>query len=185
MVEPPANMRRTPTTPVLPTKHPPLPTVTGPRGRAVAISGLLLAMSGLLMTSPATVSASDSDAHVSAVLGGVATAHLHLIQAEGSQLIEEGPVSGALTGSARAKLRTGATFTGQFTIRTRHGTIKGSGTAHPKGAGRYQSFSGSFLATGGTGRYAHIHGNANLYGTIDRRTDNVIIQTVANGKLTY
>ncbi|HTU79250.1 MAG TPA: hypothetical protein VMF09_10875 [Solirubrobacteraceae bacterium] len=117
------------------------------------------------------------------VLNGNATAHLHLVKAEGSQLIEEGPISGALTGSARAKLRTGATFTASFTIYTRYGSISGHGLATPHGSGRYQSFGGSFIASGGSGRYAHITGRAGLYGVFDRRTDAVLIQTT--GRLSY
>jgi hypothetical protein len=121
-----------------------------------------------------------------ATLGGTATAHLHLVPPiEGSTLYEEGPVTGALSGTVKARLQTGAIFSGQFAIRTRNGTISGRGSANPHGSGRYQSFSGSFLATGGTDRYAHIHGHANLYGVIDRRTDAVTIQTVGNGKLIY
>ncbi len=121
-----------------------------------------------------------------ATLTGTATAHLRLVPPiEGSSLFEEGPVTGALTGTVKAQLKTGATFTAQFTIRTSSGTIAGRGSADPHGSGRYQSFSGSFIATRGTGRYAHIHGRANLYGVIDRRTDAVTIQTVGNGKLFY
>jgi hypothetical protein len=118
------------------------------------------------------------------VLTGTATAHLHLIKAEGSQLLEEGSVSGTLTGSARAKLHIGATFTAKFTIHTHTGAITGSGLASPHGSGRYQSFGGSFLATAGSGRYVHISGRAGLYGVFDRRTDSVVIQT-SGGKLTY
>lgn len=117
-------------------------------------------------------------------LTGTATAHLHLVKAEGSLLFEEGPVSGILQGSAHAKLHIGATFTASFTIHTHAGSIIGSGVAKPHGTGRYQSFSGSFLASTGTGRYAHISGRAGLYGVFDRRTDSVVIQT-SGGKLTY
>ncbi len=116
-------------------------------------------------------------------MSGTANAHLHLVKAEGSQLIEEGPVSGVLVGSTRGELVTGAVFTASFTIHTRAGSISGHGRATPHGSGRYQSFSGSFLATGGSGRYAHINGRAGLYGVFDRRTDSVVIQTT--GTLTY
>lgn len=117
-------------------------------------------------------------------LNDTATAHLHLVKPEGSQLIEEGPVSGALAGTMRAALDIGATFTGRFTIHPRRGgSITGHGRATPHGSGRYQSFSGSFVVTGGTGRYTHISGHAGLYGVIDRRTDSVTIQTT--GKLSY
>jgi hypothetical protein len=123
-------------------------------------------------------------ARIAAVLQGTATAHLHLIKAEGSELIEEGSVSGALTGSAHAELHTGAVFTASFTMHTSTGSITGHGQANPHGSGRYQSFSGYFVATSGSGRYAHISGRSGLYGVFDRRTDSVLIQA-AGGKLTY
>lgn len=136
----------------------------------------------ILLTAP--VGAREPSAHASHVLGGTATAHLHLISADGSKLIEEGPASGALTGTTHAELHLGALFTGTFTIRTARGTISGYGRATPHSTGRYQSFSGSFIASHGSGRYAHIRGRAGLYGVFDRRTDSVVIQTTG-GSLTY
>jgi hypothetical protein len=122
-------------------------------------------------------------AHTARSLNANATAHLRLIRAEGSQLFEEGEVSGALKGWMRAELKTSPVFTGSFTTRTHDGVIKGHGSAKPHGAGRYQSFSGSFVVTGGTRRYAHAKGRAGLYGVFDRRTDRVVVQTT--GKLSY
>lgn len=114
---------------------------------------------------------------------GLATAHLHLIRAEGSTLIEKGPVSGALVGSAKALLKTGSSYTAEFTMSTAAGAITGIGRATPAKAGRYQSFRGSFRAVSGTGRYAHVHGEAHLYGVFDRRIDSVVVQT--EGSLGY
>jgi hypothetical protein len=119
-------------------------------------------------------------AHTARTLDGTATARLHLVKPEGSQLIEEGPVSGVLSGSARGDFYTGAQFTGTVTIRTRAGSVSGRGRATPHGSGRYQSFSGSLTLTGGTGRYTHAHGEVALYGTFDRRSDSVIVQTVGS-----
>ncbi len=135
--------------------------------------------------SPATSYSAEGQAraHAARSQSADATAHLHLVRAEGSQLFEEGPVSGALAGSMRAALNTGAVFTGTFTTRTNGGSIKGHGTATPHGSGRYQSFSGSLRVTGGSGRYAHVNGHAGLYGVFDRRTDTVVVQTT--GTLTY
>jgi len=127
--------------------------------------------------------AAGARARAAGVLAGEATARLHLVGVEGSELSEEGPVSGVLTGSARGKLHLGAVFTASFTIRTAGGSVTGHGTAAAHGAGRYQSFAGSFTATGGSGRYAHIRGRAGLYGVLDRRTDSVVIQTT--GRLAY
>jgi hypothetical protein len=122
-------------------------------------------------------------AHAARILSGTATAHLHLVKVDGSRLIEVGPVSGALVGSARAELKTGAVLKGSFTITTPRGSITGHGQANPHGSGRYQSFSGWFLVSSGTGRYAHISGRAGLYGVFDVRTDALVIQTT--GKFSY
>jgi hypothetical protein len=138
----------------------------------------------LVIGSTALISAAESSAarcqavaHTARSLDGTATAHLHLVRPEGAELYEEGPVAGALLGSMRAEVHTGASFTGSFTIRTRGGAIEGRGRATPHGSGRYQSFSGSITLTGGSGRYSHAHGTAGLYGTFDRRTYALVIQT--------
>ncbi|HEV7161935.1 MAG TPA: hypothetical protein VGN25_01645 [Solirubrobacteraceae bacterium] len=122
-------------------------------------------------------------AHAGRTLNGAATARLHLIKAEGSQLIEEGQVTGALAGTAHGTFHAGAVFVGAITIHTRGGSISGEGRAIPSGSGRYQSFRGLFQATGGSGLYTHVSGRAGLYGVLDRRHDSVVIQTT--GRLTY
>lgn len=137
----------------------------------------------LFMAASASSTASEPSATAARSIDSRATAHLHLVRAEGGQLLEEGPVSGSLAGTMRASLETGHVFTGSFTTRVHGGSINGHGAAKPHGAGRYQSFSGYFVATGGTGRYAHIKGRAGLYGVFDRRTDSVVVQTT--GRLSY
>jgi len=146
---------------------------------------MLLALAALALTTTLSVSAATATpvARATRTLSGTATATLHLVKPNGSRLIEEGPVSGLLHGSANGAVHTGARFSGTFTIRTRAGSISGSGTATPHGSGRYESFSGLFTATGGTGRYAHIHGHTGLYGVFDRRTDSVTVQM--QGTLSY
>ncbi len=116
-------------------------------------------------------------------LNGTATAHLHLVKADGSQLQEEGPVTGALPGSMRAVVTTGTVFAGNFTIHTGGESIVGHGRASARGAGRYQSFSGSLTVTGGSGRYSHASGHTALSGTFDRRTYAIVIHT--SGRLSY
>src|ERR1700722_2701070 len=153
---------------------------TSMRHPAPAAGALLavLAVTGLTLGGLPVPTAHSSTAHVAMSLNGTATAHLHLVKADGSQLIEEGPVSGALSGSARGNFSTGAQFKGTVTIRTHTGSITGQGHATPHGSGRYQSFSGSFTPPGGPGRYSHAHGHLALYGLFDRRTDSVTVQTV-------
>jgi hypothetical protein len=149
------------------------------------VVGAILAIAGIAITSPAeSYSTRHPPAgHAARSLNATTTARLHLVKAEGSELFEEGPVTGTLPGSMQAQIKTGVSFTGSFTTHTAGGSIKGHGSATPHGAGRYQSFSGTFIVTDGTGRYAHISGHAGLYGVFDRRTDSVTVQTT--GKLSY
>jgi hypothetical protein len=117
-------------------------------------------------------------------LNGADMAKLHLVRQHEEVLYEEGAASGALPGHMSALLDVGAsTLSGRCTIYTTGGTITGEGHATPKGVGRYQSFQGTLVITGGTGRYKGIHGRAGLYGTFDRRTYALVVQTT--GTLSY
>jgi hypothetical protein len=155
--------------------------LTASGGRRASL--LAVAITASLAAATAAGASSTPVARAARALAGTATATLQLVKPDGSELIEEGPVSGLLHGTAKAKVHTGAHFHGTFTIRTSSGSISGSGTATPHGSQRYQSFSGVFTATSGTGRYAHIHGHSGLYGVFDRRNDSVTVQT--QGTLYY
>jgi hypothetical protein len=122
-------------------------------------------------------------AHAARTVKATDKASLHYISASGSLLFEVGPASGTLPGSIHVNFEVGATLSGSFTIYTKHGTIKGHGEATPHGAGVYESFAGVLIATGGSGRYAHAHGRAGLYGTFDRNTYALTVQTT--GTLSY
>ena len=112
------------------------------------------------------------------------TGHLHLLNASGSILQEEGPASGTLKGNVRVRLVVRATVTASFTIApSAGGSIGGYGSATLHSALRYASFGGSLTVDHGTGRYAHAHGSGRLYGVIDRRTHALTVQTV--GQLDY
>ena len=111
------------------------------------------------------------------------TAHLRYVSAAGSLLSEEGSASGTLPGKMRASVNVGASITGNFTIYTKGGTIKGRGTATPHGSGSVESFAGSVTVIGGTGRFAHARGKTGLYGTFNRNTYALTIQTT--GTLSY
>jgi hypothetical protein len=145
--------------------------------RATVCAAVALGAAGAITSA----AASRPIAHAARRLTGTATAHMKLQKANGKTLTEAGPVSGSLTGSVQATLRTGASFTASFTIHTRSGEISGQGQAQPsKQSSRFQSFKGTFTVTNGSGRYARIHGHGGLYGTIDNRTDEVVIQAVAS-----
>ena len=110
-------------------------------------------------------------------------ARLHYVRHEGSRLFEEGTAHGTLPGRMHAECNVGASLSASFTIYTAQGSIRGHGTATPHGSGIYQSFAGTLIVTGGTGRYAHAHGHAGLYGLFNRRTYALTVQTT--GSLSY
>jgi hypothetical protein len=146
--------------------------IKGRRARSLA----LLASAGLLLLGAAGEASGRA-------LDGTDSAHLHLVHQKEAVLFEEGGASGALPGRMKATLTVGSVFRGTCTIYTSHGSITGRGTATPHGTGRYQSFSGTLVMTGGTGLYRHVHGSTGLYGTFDRRTFALVVQT--NGRLSY
>lgn len=152
-------------------------------GWTAMIVALLLGSDILTATSVAHDADGRPTAHAARTLDATDTARLRYKEGSGSLLDEEGSATGTLPGRMRARCNIGATFTASFTIYANGGTIKGHGTATPSGSGRYESFSGLLVVKGGSGRYAHAHGTARLYGTFDRRTLAIVVQTV--GKLSY
>lgn len=122
--------------------------------------------------------------HTARALNVTDTAHLHLVSSPGSLLIEEGPASGNLPGTIKTHLNVGPTVNASFTIYTKDGTLSGHGTAKLNTSGRrYDSFAGTMYVTNATGHYTHAHGQGGLYGTLDRKTDALTVQTT--GTLTY
>jgi hypothetical protein len=111
------------------------------------------------------------------------TADMHYTSGSGSLLHETGKASGTLPGNMKANLAIGATLTASFTIYASGGTITGRGMGRTHGSGTYESFAGTLVATGGTGRYAHAHGHGGFYGTFDRKNYDLTVQTT--GKLSY
>jgi hypothetical protein len=108
------------------------------------------------------------------------SAHMHAIHSSGNTVTEEGPASGTLPGTVRAKLTlSGSTVRSGFTIYLHGGSISGhsTGSLHV-GHGVYASFGGSLTVSHGSGHYAHASGTGNLYGTINRDTDEVTVQVI-------
>jgi hypothetical protein len=112
--------------------------------------------------------------------------HLHLVSNSGSNLIEEGPISGTLPGRVRVSFNVGPTVYASFTIYVQGGgTISGRGHGALHSTSAYSTFGGSLSVTHGTGRYAHASGTGGLYGAINRRSSSypMTVQTV--GELHY
>jgi hypothetical protein len=110
--------------------------------------------------------------------------HLHSVRNSGSELLEEGQVSGTIPGKVKVSFVIGATISAKFTIYPKNGgsfSGHGGGTLHSTSA--TSSFGGSLTVTGGSGHYAHAHGSGKLYGSINRKTYALTVTTV--GKLSY
>ncbi len=156
--------------------------------RTFAATGVIVLAISILAASagtasPATAAQRSRSAYAARILNATDTAHLHYVRSSGSLLFEEGAATGTLPGSMRAHVNIGPTTSGSFTIYTHGGTITGHGSATMRGSGRYESFAGTLVVTGGTGRYTHAHGRAGLNGTFDRKTYALLVQTT--GRLAY
>lgn len=110
-------------------------------------------------------------------------ANLHYIKASGSILYEEGRATGTLPGRMKVHLTVEGVMRGSFTIYLRGGTINGHGEGVPHGSGVYETFAGWLTVTGGSGRYRHAHGHARLYGSFNRNSYALTVQT--SGTLAY
>lgn len=157
--------------------------VFAPRWIATIATGLLL-VAATLYVAHASGTSSPPTANAAHVIDAKDQAHLHLTSTNGSLLIEEGPVTGAIPGTVKANFTIAANVTSTFTIYARSGgSITGQGSGALHSTGTTSSFGGSLKVTGGSGRYKHAHGTGGFSGQINRKTFAVTVQT--SGKLSY
>lgn len=146
---------------------------------AVAVAGLTA--KGSAMPAVAAAGSSENEhSHAARSLRASDEAHLRYVSASGSILYEIGHASGTLPGSMRVYMRVSPTFSGSFRIYAAGGAIYGHGSATPHGVGVYESFAGSLSVVGGSGRFRHAAGTAKLYGTFNRNTYALLVQTEGN-----
>lgn len=151
-----------------------------PPARLTALRAPLIAIATALALTAA------GGAMAAAVLNVRDEGKLRFVTSYGSELIDEGPATGTVPGRVKVHFvyNGDPNVSARFTIYAAAGTISGSGRAtlsdptSPK-----PSFSGTFQATGGSGRYAHVHGGGGLYGVFTRRGYGLVVQTV--GRLPY
>jgi hypothetical protein len=112
--------------------------------------------------------------------------HLHFVKSSGPQLIDEGHASGTFPGLVKVRF----TYTGEPTVSAQFTIYGNGGSITARGSGQLSSpvspnpsFRGHIRATGGSGRYAHVHGTGELYGVFYRRSYELVVQAV--GKLSY
>lgn len=154
-----------------------------PHWAAVVAAALTFGWAGLVAVNAGHANAAPT-ARTARALNVTDNAQLHLTSTSGSLLIEEGAASGQLPGTLKARFRFGASVTASFTIYPRGGgSITGSGAATLHSSTTYSSFGGTVTISSGTGRYKHAHGRAGLYGTYNRRTYALTVQTT--GTLRY
>jgi hypothetical protein len=125
-------------------------------------------------------------AQASSVLNVRDEGHLRFVHASGSVIIDEGRVSGTFPGSARVRFL----YDGEPDVSAAFTITGHAGSVSARGVGRLSSptspspsFSGHMTITGGTGRYAHIHGSGELFGVYYRRSYGLTVQAI--GKLPY
>jgi len=125
-------------------------------------------------------------AHAASVLNVHDEGRLRFVHASGSVIIDEGKVSGTFPGSVRVRFL----YDGEPQVSAQFTIIGHGGSISARATGRLSSptsvtpsFSGKMTITGGSGRYAHIHGDGDLYGVYNRRTYALTVQAI--GKLPY
>jgi phage gpG-like protein len=125
-------------------------------------------------------------AHTSRTLTVRDEGHLRYVKSSGTVIIDEGRATGTFPGTVKVRFSYDGepTVNARFTISGARGSISARGTARLNSlTSRTPSFAGTMTITGGSGRYAHIHGGGGLYGVYNRRSYGLTVQAV--GKLPY
>jgi hypothetical protein len=160
---------------------------------ALAVAALLLlpgagarATSGAGARATPRTAPARPRAHAASTLNVRDEGHLRFVHSSGSTIVDEGSVTGTFPGSVRVRfLYDGEPeVSAQFTITGHGGSVSARATGRlssPTSA--TPSFKGRMTITGGTGRYAHVHGSGELFGVYNRRTYALGVQAIA--KLPY
>lgn len=163
-----------------------------PRGKATS-TRILLAVSALAIIAacagigvPARAAVSAPTAAAARTLNIRDEGHLRFIKSSGSRLIDEGRATGSFPGWVKASF----TYNGEPTVSAQITIYGKGGTISARGSGRLSSpaspspsFRGHMSVTGGSGRYAHVHGSGEMFGVFYRRSYGLTVQAI--GKLSY
>jgi hypothetical protein len=143
----------------------------------LAAAGAALTVCVLLLVGTATASS---------ILKVHDEGRLRFVHASGSVIIDEGRVSGTFPGTATVRFLSAGEpdVSARFTIVGHGGSISAHGTGRLSSpTSPSPSFSGRMTITGGTGRFAHIHGGGQLFGVYYRRSYGLTVQAI--GELPY
>jgi hypothetical protein len=154
---------------------------------ALSVAALLPALAAAASAGkPVREAARVPVAQAAAVLNVHDEGHLHFVHASGSVIIDAGSVTGTFPGSVRVRfLYNGEPkVSAEFTISGHGGSVSARGTGTLSSpTSPSPSFRGHMTITGGSGRYAHIHGAGELFGVYYRRSYALTVQAI--GKLPY
>jgi hypothetical protein len=150
-------------------------------GRTAALAVLAIALGGIGIPPAPAVAAR--------VLNVRDEGYLRFITSNGSEIIDQGVVKGTVPGNVRVHFIYNGepAVSARFTIEGRSGSISGKAKGNLSNLTSPEpSFRGKFSVTGGSGRYAHIHGGGELFGVFIRRGPHKYALTVQTiGKLPY
>jgi hypothetical protein len=154
--------------------------------RRTSLLATTIALGGVLIGAANAGAGQMPTAGAASIVNVKDEGRLRLVKSSGSQLIDEGPATGTIPGTARiAFVYDGdPTMSGQITIYGHGGNIQAHATGRlssPTSAS--PSFKGTLTISGGTGRYAHARGSGQLYGVFYRRSYAITVQT--QGTLRY
>jgi phage gpG-like protein len=128
----------------------------------------------------------DVRAHAARTLTVRDEGRLRYVKSSGSVIIDEGRATGTFPGTVKVRFSYDGepTVNARFTISGAGGSVSARGTARLNSlTSLTPSFTGTMTVTGGSGRYAHIHGSGGLYGVYSRHSYGLTVQAV--GKLPY
>jgi hypothetical protein len=135
------------------------------RGAAVALACLLLAA---LVAAPAVAAQRRQSVDIEV--------HFRRLGPGGTEITEKGTATGTYPGPARTRLVfSGNKMTGNFSLRTTGGTVRGRIDAHVVGSSARPlvQYAGTATIAGGTGRFRTASGTLEMNGTM-RRINNAI-----------
>ncbi|HWG07476.1 MAG TPA: DUF2600 family protein [Solirubrobacteraceae bacterium] len=146
----------------------------------------MIAGAAAILTTSAWGGSDSPRAQVARVLNVRDEGRLHYVRSFDSEIIDEGQASGTFPGRVKVHF----TYTGEPTVGARFTIYSAAGSISARGSARLSSltsarpsFRGTMKITGGSGRYAQIHGGGGLYGVYYRRSYGLTVQAVA--KLAY
>ncbi len=160
---------------------------TWPRAGGAALAATALGVYVTTLAGPTAWAAHRTPAaHGARALSVHDEGRLRFLSSSGSQLIDEGSMSGTLPGRARVRF----TYNGSPAVKASFTIYAGGGSIDGRAGGRLSdptslspSFRGALTITGGSGRYAHARGSGEMFGVFYRRGYGLIVQAI--GTLRY